>query len=256
VINGGNTKVSDPRAYKVTAAPVTISKLHVQRFLGVGIRVQQAYPPTVFMPGRTTVEDCVVEDIATDPPLASDGTAEACYWFGNPTTARRLKGVNLRGWSVLETTSRALGSEIEDCEFTGGPNTVVVYVEHQTQGCTFRRIRTIGGYSGFKFEWSYKQTSYQPGNVGHGEMEGCWENVVEDCEIYCPGLEERSGVWVDAGNYGNVFRRCRFHGPGQALWLPSNLVDPSKPNIVEDCVFDQDGPDIVYHRRKIGWNGQ
>jgi len=112
-------------------------------------------------------------------------------------------------------------------------------------------------------EWWYKQLSYGPGYVGYGELEGTSGCVFEDGEIYCPSSssDKVAGVFADAGTFGCTFRRIRFWGPGVALRLPDpswpdTMVDPTRPNIVEDCVFDQEDEDIVYHRRKIGWNGQ
>lgn len=256
VIDGEGTRAFSPAAFVRTALPATIRKLDVRNMTEYGVGSQQWYPPKVATPGRTLIEDCIVEHVAAVPPLSSNGTSEACAWIGNPSDVRRLRLTD-GAWMGMWTGSRCIGSVIEDVTIEG-PG-VGLYCEHTTKDSTFRRFKIATDGPGIVLEWWYR---HSPGPyVGDGEMQGTSGCVFEDMDIFCPtGDDKTSGIFADAGTFGCVFRRIRFWGPGVGIRMPdpnhpAAHVIQYRPNVIEDCVFDQDGPDVVYHRRAIGWEG-
>ena len=239
VLDGNYGSAANPAAFVRTTSSTTIKKLNVKRYTGYGIGAMQYYPPTVQNPGRTTVEDCIAEEITSNPPGSMDGTGEAGFWFGNPTDAKRLIARNC-GWMGMWTGSKASGSIIEDFQIEQARG-VGLYVEHVTSNSVFRRFKIKSAGNGINIEWWY-------GGEGSSNL------LFEDGDIYCPpNLDYRSaGVFADAGTFGCTFRRIRFWGPGNAIGLPNKLVDPSKPNKVEDCVFENSGQKVYYHNNNIG----
>lgn len=217
----------------------SITKKDISRYTGWGVLNMQYYPPGPYGSGTTTIEDCIVEDITSDPPRIMDGTGEAGFWFGNTTIARRLIARRC-AWMGMWTGSQNDNSLIEHFQLLEMPH-VGLYVEHDTWNNTFQNFRIEAEGTGINIEWWYG---------GHGSY-GC---TFQDAEIYCPvGTHwTNGGIFVDAGNYGMTFRRIRFYGPGNAIWLPNNLVVPGSPNVIEDCVFEQDGEDVQYHSNAIG----
>jgi hypothetical protein len=85
---------------------------------------------------------------------------------------------------------------------------------------------------------------------------GTWENTFQDMVIYCPPPSPwtQCGIFIDAGNFGNKIRRIHFWGPGNAIYLPNNLLDPTKPNTVDlaSCIFENSGAQVLYHDDAIG----
>jgi len=70
--------------------------------------------------------------------------------------------------------------------------------------------------------------------------------------IYCPAGQ--TGIFLDAGTFGCAIRGVTFTGPGDAIGLPANLADPSKPNTVDraSCVFKNGGRQVYTHANAIG----
>ena len=252
VYDGNYVADTDPAFFVRTADPVTLQKIQIQRYTGWGIGSMQYFPPADPTPERTLVEDCIAKDISASPPGIRDGTGEAGFWFGNPTTARRIYAENV-SWMGIWTGNLCQGTALDPCIFEDvkvkQPNTgsagIGIYVEHVTKYAIFRRfdIETTNG-NGINVEWWY-------GGEGSSNL------VFEDGRVYCPpsGIEwnayMKAGIFVDAGNYGCTFRRITFWGPGNALGLPNNLASPV-PHVVEDCVFQNGGYQVQYHDNAIG----
>jgi hypothetical protein len=215
----------------------TYTKQYIHRYTDYGFLNMQYYPPGPAGTGITTVEDMIVEDITRSVPRSSDGTAEAGFWFGNTTSARRL--ISRRcAWMGMWTGSQCDNSVIEDFQLLEQPY-VGLYIEHVTHDCVFRRFKIESSGTGINIEWWY-------GGAGSYNL------TFEDGDIYCPaGGYPLAGVFADAGTYGLTFRRCRFWGPGRAIWLPNNMVQ-NVPAVIQDCVFEQSGPNVSYHSNAIG----
>lgn len=250
IFDGNYTADTDPAFFVRTAGPVTLQKIQIQEYTGWGIGSMQYFPPADPTPERTLVEDCIALNISADPPGIRDGTGEAGFWFGNPTTARRIHAENV-SWMGIWTGNLCQGTAVDPCIFEDvkvkQPNTgsagIGIYVEHVTKYAIFRRfdVETTNG-NGINIEWWY-------GGEGSSNL------VFEDGRVYCPNprnLDYRdAGIFADAGTYGCTFRRITFWGPGNALGLPNNLASPV-PNVVEDCIFQNGGSQVYYHDNVIG----
>lgn len=195
------------------------------------------------------IEDCIVEDTSRPEPRSSNGTSEANYWIGCTTEARRLEGAN-GAWMGLwlgGMTDNPVGgcyrSIIEDLELWDQPH-VGIYVEHTTTETTVRRFR-VHAPRPINIEWWYGN------NLGPS---GC---TFEDFELHphASGYSAGYAIFVDAGNYGHTFRNGVIHGGGR-IALPSNLVDPTQPNVVENVVDEHGQPvEIVHHNNPHDYHG-
>ena len=253
ILDGNYGVSSYPATFIRTAGAAELLKHQVQEVTGYGVGSMQYYPPAVEDTGFSTFADCIAQDVKRSPPGASGGTAEACFWFGNRTLASRLYGTR-SGWMGMFTGSKCHNSVIEDFELYQFP--VGLYIEHVTHTTTFRRFKIHGtadqavaggtetggvlAARSISIEWWYTG-------------EGSYNLTFEDGDIYCPaGNSPRAGVYVDAGNYGIVFRRCRFWGPGKAVYLPTNRVGGGADAVFDSCWFEQSGQSITYHTNAIG----
>ena len=253
VLDGNFSRVAFDQTFLRTAGAASLSKTQVQEVTGYGIGSMQFQPPTVENTGLSTFTDCRALDVLSSPPGKLGGTGEANFWFGNRTQASRLYAART-GWMGMFTGNKCHNSIIEDFEIEDVP--VGVYIEHVTHDTVFRR---------FKIHNVHDQNvagGTEPGGVLRARSisvewwyggKGSYNLTFEDGDIYCPaGGQPRAGVYVDAGTYGVVFRRCRFWGPGTAVYLPTIRVNNGPDAVFESCVFEQDGPDKTYHSSPVG----
>lgn len=236
VKDGGGTQESGVFSRDV-GSPV-IAKQQVAHFTGYGIG-QMAWPATSST-GTSDIHDCIAEDIAANPPGSRNGTAEAGFWLGQRTRAYRLAAKRC-AWMGMWTGARCDGSVIEDFELLEMPH-VGLYVEHVTTNTVFRRGRIESKGTGVNVEWWYNG-------------EGSHHLTFEDLDIYCPKTTNWTdvGMFLDAGSYGCTIRRCRFWGPGDAVWLPNKRAG-ADANIVDEasCKFENLGRRVSYHDNAIG----
>lgn len=248
-----------------TADPQTVSGLDIGNFKGAvnGLSIMQ-WPPKKSS-GPWTVRDIVTQNIGNVPPT-SDGTREAGIWFGQQVNAERL--VCDGSWEGLWTGAMCCDSVIKDftvgkADGKGGyslPAGAVagLYCEHFTRRVTFKNfdIHSIGP-NGIISEWWYADGTYAP--FVHSEYPdalagkaGSCHNTYQDGRVYCP--KGGKGIFLDAGTFGDLIQRVTFWGPGDAVWMPNHLADPSAPNILDQasCVFEQDGKNLVMHNNAIG----
>ncbi len=234
VLDGGGTQESGVFLYDRGGS--AIRKQQVSHYKGYGIGNMDYNPPQA-PTGRTIVEDCIATDITASPPASRNGTAEAGFWFGNPTDAKRLVAKRC-AWMGMWTGAKCSGSIIEDFELLEMPKTGL-YVEHVTANAVFRRGRIKAQGTGIVVEWWYG------GNGSH-------DLTFEDLDIYCPKAGPNSGgMFLDAGTYGCTIRRVRFWGPGDAIGLPNKLA-VNTPNVVDSCVFENLGRHVWRHDNGIG----
>lgn len=192
------------------------------------------------------IEDIICEDCHANPPLSLNGTAECNLWVGCNADVKRV--VLKRGaWMGLWTGGSApmgsgggcWGSIFEDLTIV--EQRIGIYVEHTTEGTTFRRLHIEASMTGVNVEWWYN---------GIGSR-SC---LFEDGYVKVPSGQP--AFFLDAGTYGFTLRNLVIEDGYIAL--PRNLVDPSKPNVVEN-VRRLDGTPlteanggIVYHSNLIG----
>lgn len=132
---------------------------------------------------------------------SSNGRAEACLWLGSPGTARRIS-VRRCGITGIWTGTATRGSRVADVTIDRVP--VGIYVEHYTNGTTFRRLRVgpdVG--RGVNAEWS---------NVALGQKPASSGNVIQDAYF----RTKHVGVYLDQGTTRTVVRRCVFVGQAWA----------------------------------------
>jgi hypothetical protein len=252
-----------------TAAPFTVTGKHVKNVTFAGVGSQQTWPPNVLNPGRTTITDCIVENVGTGG--SQGGTGEASAWLGNPTTMQRVV-LRDSDWMLVNLVARSQGSLLEDCLLDNAP--VGVYFELATHDATLRRVatkniaaRVVAGGSeplnilaarSHTLEWWHRFPEY-------GGVTGPYNITFDACDIYCPprdprfesgptGFDPSCGVYIGPGCYGIRFiNSCRFWGPGWAVLAP-NIRANNGPDVTfsPDTVFEQAGPNLSKHSLPMG----
>jgi len=263
VREGNGTVQSFPDCWKNTESELTVAKKHVKNVQFAGVGSQFFWPPKATYP-RTTITDVIVEGVSKPAPGASGGTGEAGAWLGNPTTLQRAE-IRRCAWMGINIVGRSQGSLIEDVLIEDCP--VGGYFELATHDVTLRRVFTrnirttpvaggtepdglLAGRS-FTFEWWHRFPEY-------GGVIGPYNVTFEDCDIYCPPRDPRfefdpcAGIYIGPGCYGIKAVRCRFWGPGWAVLAPTVRANNGADVKLEDCVFEQDGPDLSYHNLPMG----
>lgn len=219
-----------------------IGGLQVSGYTSYGVAHMAWNGQAVSSTGRSHIHDCVVEDIAANPPRAMDGTGEAGFWLGQRTLAERLVARRC-AWMGMWTGAACDGSTIQDFQLLEMPH-VGLYVEHVTANTVFQRFRIElqQGADGnaVNIEWTY-------GGKGSHDL------TFTDFDIYVP-----AGCWgffLDAGTYGCRILNGRIRGPGNAVAHPYNLADPSRPNLVDWASIDTSqltGQRELVHANAIG----
>lgn len=224
--DGGNTQSF--AVFSRDPGSPDIGKLDVKNYTGYGVAQMAWNGGPVPSTGTSHIHDIIVRPkIGTN--RSQNGTAEAGIWLGQRTLAERLlilAGDWMGGW-----TGAVFTGTMQDFQILGVPF-VGLYNEHRTVDAIFRRFRIESAATGINIEWWYG---------GEGSRNLTFEDGY---------IKSASGtaVFVDAGNYGMVFRRCHFEGN---VFFPKRLVDPSKPNVLENCTFGP-GFSLKYHDNAIG----
>lgn len=249
-----------------TNVPQTIQGLYVHgvrsgdRANGVTIL---KWPAALNSPaGKFVVQDLKAVDIG-NWPTTYNGTGEAGIWLGQEMNATRLWADG--SWMGIWTGGSLRDSVIDNFTIIGPDGTspgkkIGVYCEHFTRRVTFQNGYIYTNSTGINCEWVYSD-SYGPfvnaeysGRTQAGKA-GTFECTFQDLVIYCPPNNDgtTSGIFVDAGNWGNIIRRIHFWGPGDAIWLPNNLAGNTNNFVdVASCIFDNSGGHVQYHSRGIG----
>jgi hypothetical protein len=270
VRDGGGTRSSFPDCWMTTAAPFTVQGKHVKNvtFAGVGSQQQWQNGLPIENPGRTLIEDCIIENVRQAPAGGSGGTGEAGAWLGNPTDMRRVVIRNF-AWMGVNLVGRGHHSNLTDVLIDGGP--VGVYFEHYAHTIRLERVKTstdirttavaggsepLGLLAGrsFTFEWVYSGIY---GRVGPHTVEFI------DCPIYCPpedprflsgptGFDPSSGVYIGPGCHSVKFLGSTyFYGPGVGVWAPTQRLGPDI-YIAPTVQFRNGGARVKYHNLPMG----
>ena len=265
VRDGMGTVTAFPDCFVRTAASTVIEKKHVMNVKGYGIgSMQYDYANNTPPPGRTTIRDCISENVRASPSGSMGGTGEANFWIGNPTTAQRLVA-RKSGWMAFFIGARSQGSLLEDVLIEDVP--VGLYFELATHDVVVRRLETknikaqvvaggtepggiLAARSGTK-EWWHRTPEYG--------LTGPYNITYEDSVIYCPPRDPRFEFDPSCGDYngpgcgGMRYLNCLFFGPGAATMQPrvraQNLPEPF---FDDRCQFMQQGPKIIWHDLPMG----
>ena len=279
VRDGGGTAASFPDCWRTTVDPFTVKGKHVKNvtFSGVGSQQPWVSGPSnnlpVVNPGRTVIEDCIVENVSRPRPGESGGTGEGNAWLGNPTDMRRCVLRGPSGWMLMNLVARSQGSVIEDVLFDGKDAVAVgAYLEHATHHIVFRRCvwkgfvpRPVAGGNeplgilaarSITGEWAYTNPIFG-GRV-------CPHTVdFEDCEIYCPPRDPRfeagptefdpsaGSYWGPGCHTIRYLGNTRFVGPGWAILAPEVRLGPDV-YIAPTVRFDNGGARLSYHDLPMG----
>ena len=268
VRDGGGTVASFPDCWKNTDTSFSVSGKHVKNVQFAGVGSQFFWPPKATYP-RTTVTDVIVDGVSKPAPGASGGTGEAGAWLGNPTTLQRAI-IRRCAWMGINVVGRSQGSFLEDILIEECP--VGVYFELATHDVTLRRVYTrgikttpvaggsepLGLLAGRSVTFEYWHTFAE-----YGGRVGPYNVTLEDCDIYCPprdprfltgptGFDPCAGIYIGPGCYGIRAIRTRFWGPGWAVLAPTVRANNGPDVVLQDCVFEQTGPNLSYHNLPMG----
>jgi hypothetical protein len=269
VRDGLGTVDKFPDCWTHTTSVFNVTKKHVKAVKFAGLGSQQTWPPNVTNPARTTITDCIAENIGTGG--SQGGTGEAGAWLGNPTTMQRVH-IKDCDWMGVNLVARSQGSLLEDVTVENCP--VGVYFELATHDVTLRRVATrniaarvvSGGAEplgilaarSHTMEWWHRFPEY-------GGVTGPYNITFDQCDIYCPprdprfesgptGFDPSCGVYIGPGCYGIKFvNGCRFWGPGWAVLAP-NVRANNGPDVTfsSDTRFEQAGPNLSKHSLPMG----
>ena len=136
-------------------------RLQFYGFMNEGIRASdnQAVSYGGATPKINSISDIYVDGVTNSTPGASDGTAEAGLWIGQPVVngVRRIKVRNV-SWSGIETVNNSWDTTFSDLDIDmAGPNEaagVGIYLEHFNYRNTFRNFSIRGANVGINAEWA------------------------------------------------------------------------------------------------------
>lgn len=219
--DGVNSGVFDCEFHGNGVIPVGVlaynpSGLRIQRaqffdFTDEGIRASDNTPEPygASTPIIDTITDISVDHVSRSTPGASNGTAEAGIWIGNPVanSVARIKIRNV-AWSGIETVNNSWHTTFSDLDIDmGGPYQhagVGVYLEHFNLDNTFNRFVITGAKIGFNAEWA------DPSWGGVAASNG---TVIENGTVDAAGSTlpgRQAGVYLDEGTMATTVANVSF----------------------------------------------
>lgn len=256
----------------------TTAGVYVPRSPAYGI-ANMTWPFNGPSSGLWVVRDNRTRNVVADPPGSMDGRGEAGLWIGEKALVER--GEFDGEWMGGTVLAAGMGSRVYDAHFTS-PR-IPLYPEHPAHDIEFHHCTFGPKYgtttrqnrgSSINAEWWYGSSNpaFNPaystylsqllGPVSKGKH-GTHDLRFYDCDIWCPPIPNPSawdwyttaGAFLDAGTFAYRHERCRFWGPGLARAIPSDrlMIDPSRPNVAIDCVYENQGDQLhVFDNRMIG----
>jgi hypothetical protein len=162
-------------------------------------------------PKINTITDIFVNGVSRSTPGASNGTAEAGIWVGQPVVngVHRIKIRNV-SWSGIETVSNAWNTTYSDLDIDmSGPNAdvgVAVYIEHFAYNLVFTNFAFTGSDVGFKAEWA---------DPAWGGVAASHHTTIENGSIDATGWNKgghTSGIFLDQGTDSTTISNVTFKG--------------------------------------------
>jgi hypothetical protein len=168
---GENTRVLDSTFEGNAKVPVGLlavnpdglvaQRLTFHAFTDEGIRASNNQVAAYDSPSVAiqSITDISVNGVSRSTPGASNGTAEAGVWVGEPVVqgVHRIKVRNV-SWSGIWTGNNSWDTDFTDLDVDmSGSNAdvgVAVYLEHFTRGDTFENFQITGSREGFNAEWN------------------------------------------------------------------------------------------------------
>jgi hypothetical protein len=169
-------------------------------------------------PKIDSISDIYVNGVTNSTPGASDGTAEAGLWIGQPVVngVRRIKVRNV-SWSGIEVANNSWNTTFSDLDIDmSGPNQaagVGVYLEHYSYRDVFDGFAIRSARAGFNAEWA---------DPSWGGAAGAHFTTIENGLIDASGSTvagRQAGVYLDEGTEsttvtGVVFRNQNWAAIG------------------------------------------
>jgi hypothetical protein len=185
-------------------------RLVFTHFTDEGIRASdnQAVSYGGSVPQINSISDISVDGVSYSTPGASDGTAEAGVWIGEPVTNGvqriRVRNVSISG---IETVNNSWNTTFSNLDIDmSGPNQsggVGVYMEHFTLHDTFTNFSITGARVGFNGEWD----DGTPGNAGT-HFTTIQNGTVDSTGSTLSG--HQAGVYLDAGTEATTVTNVTF----------------------------------------------
>jgi uncharacterized repeat protein (TIGR02543 family) len=206
----GNGVIADGlNAYN--PAGLTAQRLTFSDFTDGGLRASHDSPLNYGSSdpwAMNSVSDISVNGVSRSTGGASNGTAEAGVWIGEPV-ANGVHRIRVRNVSIsgIETVNNSWNTTFSDLDIDmSGPYAqagVGVYMEHYTLGDTFTNFNIAGTKTGFNAEWDY----------GTPGREAEQNSTIENGTINAAGWTlggKTTGVFLDQGTGSTTITGVTF----------------------------------------------
>jgi len=156
-----------------------------------------------------TISDLSIDGVSRSTPGASDGTAEAGLWVGQPVKngVSRIR-VRNTAWSGIETANNSWDTHFTDLDIdmSGSKerNGVGIYMEHYTRNDVFERFVIRGVRMGIVGEWANPATGGKPAANNVTIRSG----LIDAAGSKLSGRQ--AGVYLDEGTYQTTVTGTTF----------------------------------------------
>lgn len=166
------------------------------------------------VPTIKSITDISIDGVSRSTPGASNGTAEAGLWIGQPVTdgVHRVRIRNV-SWSGIETVNDSWNTDFSDLDINmSGSHAyegVAVYLEHFSIGDTFENFSITGSKVGFNAEWN----DGTPGN------EAARNDTIANGTINASGWNgggHTAGIFLDEGTGSTTISGVTFENQNWA----------------------------------------
>lgn len=187
------------------------------------------------VPTIQSISDISVNGVSRSTPGASNGTAEAGLWIGQPVTdgVHRILIRNV-SWSGIETVNDSWNTDFSDLDINmSGSHAyegVAVYLEHFSIGDTFRNFAIAGSKVGFNAEW----------NDGTAGNEAARNDTIENGTIDASGWNKggnTAGIFLDEGTGSTTISGVTFENQN---WAGIGAYKNSGTNSISDNTYQLD----------------
>ena len=239
------------RAWSQGTRPGATEGIHVTAAPAFGLLVMQ-WPPVEWAEPYL-VQDVISENVSS-LPVDTGGTDEAAIWGGQTGIYRRFIAGRAEWMGVFSGSRCGPGSVWEHFRIVDQDN-VGFYTEHVTVGNVIRYADIWSTGTCWNNEWSYHNPVHSPAyakwtGLPDTGIAGSALNEMHSVKLRTPG---RWSVYLDAGTFGYRIHDIDVDKP---IRLPRQLMDPSRPNVVDEASINWNGipagSRIQYHDDPIG----